>query len=207
MEVLVLLLGLCALVYLLVRSGDKRDKKPPQFRPNPSYRKRQRSPKPTRKTPAPFEAQGATHLDKPQVIEGRARIVDGDTIVINKTQIRLFGIDAPEIDHPYGKKAKWALVSLCKGHTVRTEVTDVDSYGRTVGKCYLPDGRDLSAEMVKQGLAIDWPKYSGGIYDGLETEGVRKKLWLADARQKGRMHVWEQFDYDAYRAKRSNSEA
>jgi hypothetical protein len=23
---------------------------------------------------------------------------------------------------------------------------------------------------------------------------VRKKLWLADARQKGRMHIWERYD-------------
>lgn len=201
------ILGVCALIFLLLKSRRKRNAKPPKKFPEPAFTKTIRSQTPPRKQPKPFQAQGATHLDKPQVIEGRARIVDGDTIVINKTQIRLFGIDAPEIDHPYGKKAKWALVSLCKGHTVRTEITDVDSYGRTVGKCYLPDGRDLSAEMVKQGLAIDWPKFSGGAYEALETEGVRKKLWLADARQKGRMHAWEQFDYDAYRAKQSNSEA
>ncbi len=208
MEGLVIVLGVCALIFLLLKSGRKRDAKPQKKLPEPAFTTTIRSQTPQkRKPPQPFKTEGATHLDKPQVIEGRARIVDGDTIVINKTQIRLFGIDAPEIDHPYGKKAKWALVSLCKGHTVRTEITDVDSYGRTVGKCYLPDGRDLSAEMVKQGLAIDWPKFSGGAYEALETEGVRKKLWLADARQKGRMHVWEQFDYDAYRARRGQGEA
>jgi len=121
-------------------------------------------------------------------------VTDGDTIVIRKTQIRLFGIDAPEIDHPFGKKAKWALVSLCKGQTVRAEVAEQDAHGRTVARCYLQDGSDLSAEMVKLGLAIDWPKFSGGKYRSLEVPGARKKLWLADARQKGRMHVWEQFE-------------
>ena len=121
-------------------------------------------------------------------------MIDGDTIVIQKTQIRLFGIDAPELEHPYGQKAKWALVSLCKGQTVSAEITERDHYGRTVARCYLEDGRDLSAEMVKQGLAIDWPKFSGGKYRSLETADARKKLWLADARQKGRMHVWEQFE-------------
>ncbi len=201
MDGLVIILGFCALVYLLFKSGGGRHSKPPQNVPEPAFTKTKRSNKPRRKPPPPFQEKGATHLDKPRVIEGRARIVDGDTIVINKTQIRLFGIDAPEIDHPYGQKAKWALVSLCKGHTVRTEVTDVDTYGRTVGKCYLSDGRDLSAEMVKMGLAIDWPKFSGGVYRSMETGDARKKLWLADARQKGRMHVWEQFDYDQYRAK------
>ncbi|EET48462.1 nuclease [Thalassobium sp. R2A62] len=128
------------------------------------------------------------------VLEGPAFITDGDTITVRKTQVRLYGIDAPELDHPYGRKAKWAMVRLCKGHRIRAEIIEEDVYGRTVAKCFLPDGRDLSAELVKQGLAIDWPKFSGGKYSYLEVEGVRKKLWLADARQKGRMHVWEQFE-------------
>ncbi|WP_417245507.1 thermonuclease family protein [Celeribacter sp.] len=132
-------------------------------------------------------------MEKP-VIRGRAYVVDGDTVVISKTQIRLFGVDAPEMNHPYGKKAKWALVKLCKGQEVKAEVTDVDAHGRTVAKCFLPDGRDLSAEMVKLGLAIDWPKFSDGAYRSLEVTDVRKKLWLADARQKGRMHIWDKYD-------------
>lgn len=127
-------------------------------------------------------------------VTGSAYVVDGDGLVIRKTQIRLFGVDAPEMNHPYGQQAKWALVSLCKGQTVRAEVVTQDTYGRTVARCYLPDGRDLSAEMVKLGLAIDWPKFSGGQYRSLETSDARKKLWLADARQKGRMHVWDKFE-------------
>lgn len=141
----------------------------------------------------PFDADSAKSQTRQTILNGRARVVDGDTIVIQKTQVRLFGIDAPEINHPYGQKAKWALVSLCKGQTVQAEITDQDGYGRTVARCYLQDGRDISAEMVKLGLAIDWPKFSGGIYRSLEIPGVRKKLWLADARQIGRMHVWEKF--------------
>ena len=142
----------------------------------------------------PFDAKSATPKPTTPTLEGAAYVVDGDTLVIQKTQIRLFGVDAPEINHPYGNKAKWALVSLCKGQTVRAEVTAEDDHGRTVAKCSLPDGRDLSAEMVKAGLAIDWPKFSGGKYRSLEVSDARKKMWLADARQKGRMHVWEQFE-------------
>ncbi|WP_317055225.1 MULTISPECIES: thermonuclease family protein [Roseovarius] len=143
---------------------------------------------------ATFDPQSAKPVTKARVIKGRAYIVDGDTVVIQKTQIRLFGVDAPEMNHPYGIKAKWALVALCKGHTIRAEVTEIDHYGRTVARCYLEDGRDLSAEMVKCGLAIDWAKYSGGCYRRLEVPDARKKMWLADARQKGRMFVWEQFE-------------
>ena len=140
-----------------------------------------------------FDAATAHSVTLPRVLEGPAYVTDGDTITVQKTQVRLYGIDAPELDHPYGKKAKWAMVRLCKGHSIRAEITDEDKYGRAVAKCFLPDGRDLSEEMVKQGLAIDWPKFSGGKYSNLEVAGIRKKLWLADARQKGRMHVWEKF--------------
>lgn len=121
-------------------------------------------------------------------------MIDGDSLVIRKTQIRIFGVDAPELNHPYGKKAKWAMVALCKGHHIRAEITSRDAHDRAVARCYLPDGRDLSAEMVKLGLAIDWPKFSGGIYRSLEPPDIRRRLWLADARQKGRMHVWRKFE-------------
>jgi micrococcal nuclease len=144
--------------------------------------------------PAPFDPDSARHLAQVRVLAGRAWVTDGDTIRIGNTQIRLFGVDAPELNHPHGKNAKWALHRLCKGHTIRAEITDVDDYGRTVARCYLPDGRDLSAEMVKQGLALDWRTYSDGRYRHLEPADARSKLFLADARQKGRMHVWETFE-------------
>lgn len=120
-------------------------------------------------------------------VRGRAWVIDGDTIVIGGTRIRLSGIDAPEMDHPYGKTAKWTLVNLCKGQEVRAVFDGDLSHDRTVATCYLPDGRDLSAEMVKAGMVIDWPKFSRGKYSGLEVPGIRKKLWRCDARQKGRL--------------------
>jgi micrococcal nuclease len=141
-----------------------------------------------------FDSKNAKPVANNKILQGAAYIIDGDSLVIKKTQVRLFGIDAPELDHPYGKKAKWALLSLCKGQVIRAEVSATDTHGRTVAKCYLPDGRDLSAEMVKAGLAIDWPKFSGGVYSAQELPGIRKKLWLADARQKGQMHVWTRFE-------------
>lgn len=168
-------------------------------RPTATSRRVRRSTqdKPTaikRTHPSRFDASSAKHLHDTRVLTGPAYITDGDTIRIERTQIRLFGVDAPELNHPYGEQAKWVQHKLCKGQIVRAEVTDEDCHGRTVARCYLPDGRDLSAEMVKQGLAIDWPKFSGGIYKDLEIPGARKKLFLADARQRGRMDVWESFE-------------
>ena len=55
--------------------------------------------------------------------------------------------------------------------------------------CQDKSEREVGAYLMK--------KFSGGVYRALELPDARKKLWLADARQKGRMHVWE-----AYEAKR-----
>jgi len=112
----------------------------------------------------------------PAELSGKCTVVDGDTIKIGKVSMRLAGIDAPELDHGWGQKAKWELVALCKGQTITARVDPDTSYDRIVATCFLPDGRDLSAEMVKMGLALDWPKFSGGKYASYEPNGVRKKI-------------------------------
>jgi micrococcal nuclease len=122
-----------------------------------------------------------------ETIKGRCYVVDGDTITIGKTNIRLAGIDAPEMDQPYGNTAKWALFKLCNGQEVCAEFADHLSYERQVATCRLSDGRDLSAEMVKLGLALDWRKFSGGKYRHLEPADVRRKLWRVAAKHKGQM--------------------
>lgn len=120
-------------------------------------------------------------------LRGQCYVVDGDTVTIGKINIRLAGIDAPEMDHPYGKQAKWALYQMTKGQIIRVEMADHLSFDRNVATCYLPDGRDISAEMVRLGLALDWHRFSGGKYRYLEPEGVRKKLWRVDAKHRGKM--------------------
>jgi endonuclease YncB( thermonuclease family) len=118
-----------------------------------------------------------------RVLRGKCYVIDGDTIVIAQQRIRLAGIDAPELDHPWGQNSKWTLVKMCKGQEITAKITGELSYDRLVARCYLPDGRDIAAELVKVGLAIDWPQFSGGRYRDLEPAGIRKKLWRAHARQ------------------------
>ena len=72
---------------------------------------------------------------------------------------------------------------------VKAILTDDMTYERVVAKCLLPDGTDLSAALVTQGLALDWAKFSGGAYRHLEAQGVRKKLWRVDAKHKGRLKM------------------
>ncbi len=129
-----------------------------------------------------------------QTLKGKCYVIDGDTIVISSTKIRLAGIDAPELEHPWGKKAKFAMISLCKGKVITAEIREEVSYDRIVAKCLLPDGTDIAAELVKQGLALDWPKFSGGEYRHLEPQGVRKKLWRCAAKHQGRLKAIEARD-------------
>ena len=151
-----------------------------------------------RREPWRIQSVNATPIQQKRVLKGQAYVVDGDTIKLEKKNVRLFGIDAPELDHPYGKKAMWDLRKICAGQTITAEVIEEDTHGRIVARCSLPDGTDLSAQMVKLGLALDWPKFSGGKYKHLETPDARKKLWLANARQKGHMHVWARFEARQY---------
>ena len=116
---------------------------------------------------------------KSGVLVGKCHVIDGDTIVIKRTKIRLAGIDAPELDQPWGQMAKWAMVNICKGQVITARLNGEVSYDRRVGTCYLPNGKDIGAEIIKQGLALDWALFSGGKYRHLEPAGVRGKLsWV-----------------------------
>lgn len=117
---------------------------------------------------------------------GPAVVIDGDTIIIKGTRLRLAGIDAPELEDRYGVSAKRAMIGLCKGKSIRAVTDGAQSYERLVATCYLPDGRDLSAELVKLGLALDWSSFSRGKYRDLEPEGIRQKLWRVTQRQNRR---------------------
>ena len=202
MEVIVGIAILGGAILIAFRVGHTGDRESSSHR-TPDRDRSQASVTAPRRTPS-SDARGrepwrtrsvsASPIRQKRTLKGRAYVVDGDTIKLEKTNVRLFGIDAPELDHPYGKKAMWDLRKICAGQTITAEVIEEDTHGRTVAQCFLPDGTDLSAEMVKRGLALDWPKFSGGRYKALETPDARRKLWLANARQKGHMHVWAKFE-------------
>ena len=116
MEILIVLgLVLAGAVFLAVRRNRPGGTTTP---PNQTgvYEKPRLTTNQRQRTSQPQRFDPEHRLPKPDVmiLTGSAYVVDGDTLVIKKTQVRLFGVDAPEMSHPYGKKAKWALVSLCK---------------------------------------------------------------------------------------------
>ena len=114
-------------------------------------------------------------------IVGKATVIDGDTISINKYKIRFSGIDAPEKNYrgqtqlckgpkgvwACGKKASSSLRQLINGQEVQCTDEGKDRYGRTLSICYA-NGVDLQAEMVRSGMAVAYLRYS----DRYENEMV-----------------------------------
>ena len=123
------------------------------------------------------------------ILKGKCHVIDSDTIVISGTHIRLAGIDAPELDQPYGQKSKFEEIGMCKGKIITAKVQEGMSYDRVVANCYLPNGINISALLVERGLALDWAKFSGGVYRHLEPNDARKKLWRVAAKHRGKFKV------------------
>ena len=165
---LFVLAGLVALFVLLQGNMGSDGGKPPP----PSAKPRRQS------KPDKFQSRHKASPARPASgqMSGKCHVIDGDTIIIRGTKIRLAGIDAPELNEPFGQKAKWAMVNICKGQVVTAELNGETSYDRLVGICHLPDGRDIGAELIKQGLAVDWGFFSGGKYRDIEPKGTRYRL-------------------------------
>ena len=99
-----------------------------------------------------------------QIFSGKCvGVTDGDTIGVLKdgkeVKIRLDGIDCPESRQDFGSKAKRFTSDLVFGKIVEVYQKDIDKYGRTVARIIV-DGKDVSLELVKAGLAWHYKEYS-----------------------------------------------
>ena len=128
-----------------------------------------------------------------EIIEGKAIVVDGDTIKINSEKIRFSGIDAPESYYKgkeqfclkgkkkisCGKLSKIFLIEKIGNQKVKCEIeAKTDRYKRKLGECFVND-KSLSRILVKNGYAFDYPRYSKKKYS-IEQEYAKKKslgLW------------------------------
>ena len=116
---------------------------------------------------AAFMAKTEAKAQQSSALEARvSKILDGDTFTLRgeSRRIRVWGLDAPEWDQQGGSNATATLRSLNSGKTLRCSVLDIDRYGRLVGQCFLPDGRDIAAEMIRSGAATEYCRYSRGFY-------------------------------------------
>ena len=134
------------------------------------------------------------------------RIIDGDTIHVRDTtgethRIRLAMIDAPEREQPFGTESTKKLSELLRQSTVRLKVKCIDKYNREVAFVYC-EGKDVSAEMLKEGMALHYHMNFDKceIYDKFEEAAKRchKGLWSQEKIEK----PW---DYRQNLAKRRQS--
>jgi micrococcal nuclease len=112
-------------------------------------------------------------------------VVDGDTVeLLDKTRVRLIGIDSPERGDHYYSEARSKLVELIQNKEIRLEkdVSETDRYGRLVRYIYLGE-MFVNLEMVRSGYAkaYTYPpdiKYSSQIAAAeRETREAQRGLW------------------------------
>lgn len=130
------------------------------------------SPRTLGTTPPPPASASAAIESPPAsgVIQGVATIIDGDTIEVAKTRIRLEGIDAPEgsqtcsrgsTDFRCGGSATQALRALAGGKDLRCIPSGRDQFKRVLATCVLiSSGLDIGGWMVSQGYAFAFVRYS-----------------------------------------------
>ena len=53
---------------------------------------------------------------------------------------------------------------LVSGISLHCSQRDIDRYDRIVAQCFLPDGRDIAAVMIRAGVATEYCRYSRGYY-------------------------------------------
>jgi endonuclease YncB( thermonuclease family) len=121
-------------------------------------------------------------------LTGQASIIDGDTLEVHGSRIRLWGIDAPESSQscrgedrlPYrcGARAANDLDAFIARRPVDCAPVAHDQYGRTVASCAV-GGVDLGEWLVRSGLAVDWPRYSRGKYATAQRDAERAErgIW------------------------------
>ena len=123
-------------------------------------------------------------------LAGSVTVIDGDTFDLDGVRYSVHGIDAPEAGQrcASGKGGTWdcgaAAIAklenlLLPASVVSCDTGTPDGYGRTVAICRA-DGVDVGQEMVADGLAWAFVKYST---DYLSVEAVardaRRGIWRA----------------------------
>jgi len=107
-----------------------------------------------------------------ETVSGDVRVIDGDSIVVGGTRVRIWGIDAPEMGTREGDAAKKYLKMLVKDAPVRCEDDGTRIQGRIMAKCFI-GAIDIGGVMVMSGNAYDWRRYSRGHYsEMLKLAGI-----------------------------------
>jgi endonuclease YncB( thermonuclease family) len=106
------------------------------------------------------------------------RVIDGDTVDIDGTRIRILSIDTPETfrsrcenEYRLGIKAKERLTELLHSGAISYTPDGVDRFGRTLATVYVGD-TDVSKVLLKEGYALPY-------VPGPEAKAKRLATWCA----------------------------
>ena len=84
------------------------------------------------------------------------RVIDGDTLEIQQKmaiqRVRIWGVDTPEWDQPYGEQSSRFTRSRLLGKEVQVIPKDVDTYGRLVAMITMDD-INIGEALIQSGLA------------------------------------------------------
>lgn len=133
-------------------------------------------------------------FQKPQLattshLVGQASVIDGDTLEMDGQRIRLWGIDAPEIEQicqqaskqvKCGQISAFILADFLRQRTLSCLQKDIDHYGRIVALCKVNE-IDLGQWQIEQGQALSYRKYSGDFYNLAEDQAreAKRGLWAS----------------------------
>lgn len=133
------------------------------------------------------------HASKIDIKSAVRFVIDGDTVVLRDGRhVRLIGVNAPEIGRKgkvteqHAEQAKHLLQSmLAKEKQIYLQLgkENKDRYGRLLAHGFLPNGQNLSEELLSQGVAshIVIPPNRGLLecYQNAETRARRahKGIW------------------------------
>lgn len=116
-----------------------------------------------------------------------AYAIDGDSLMWGGVEVRLHGIDAPELRQicatreggrwACGRAAKKWLRKLLRQGAVSCRRVTTDRYGRMVGICTV-NGHDIGRAMVRAGLAVAYVRYSRRyVADERAARAARRGIW------------------------------
>jgi endonuclease YncB( thermonuclease family) len=120
-------------------------------------------------------------------LSGVPRIVDGDTLAIGATKVRLQGIDAPETDQvclnasgihwACGIDARDQLVAHIGGREINCTSNGTDVYRRTLATCYVAN-EDLNGWLVQECWALAYVQYSSAYVHAEDNARTQQRgLW------------------------------